>query len=293
MRSGSGLVYVFLYAGDLARTRRFYSETLGLAAIEESDFCTKYDTGGTILALNPAPPREGGVSAANDSSSLLVFHVDDVDASRRALERRGVLFAGDTEDYEIGKTATFYDPDGHGLCIYEPSRAALTWPSGPRLAELARVEAGTTDGESLAGRRLVYLFLFVRDVLGARQFYEKQLGLPTLETDDDVGVVKYDARGVILATHRVGGSAPSEAALVETARAKTLAPVFYVEGVEAQTRLLGDQGVPVLRAPLRAEIGTTSLVADPNGHALYLYEASAEALTWPSGDRIRRVMGID
>src|SRR5437868_5825926 len=47
---------------------------------------------------------------------------------------------------------------------------------------------------------IVYLIVYVNDVAESRAFYERQLGLPLLEADEDSA--KFDAGRVVLCLHR-------------------------------------------------------------------------------------------
>jgi catechol-2,3-dioxygenase len=58
----------------------------------------------------------------------------------------------------------------------------------------------TTD--ILARARLIYLIVYVNDLVESRTFYERQLGLSVVEADEDS--VKLDAGQVMLCLHRAG-----------------------------------------------------------------------------------------
>ncbi|HSK73836.1 MAG TPA: VOC family protein, partial [Pyrinomonadaceae bacterium] len=201
-----GLIYLFLYVKDLQTSRDFYEKKLDLKVLEEDSTSVKYDAGGTILALNIAKDYGIAPRTKPDDTSIIVFHVDDIDVMRLSLEARDVSFSGETERYDIGATAIFYDPDGHCLCLYEPSDEAMTWESADKIRGIlasSYAHSGNSDGSaqtpSLRHRNLIYLFLFVRDVDEAREFYSKKLGLKIVEESPEAGVTKYDAGGLILA----------------------------------------------------------------------------------------------
>ena len=120
----SAQVTALLPVKDLARARRFYEEQLGLApGSAKPDGKVVYRCGGTEIALFPRP---GGTKAEH---TALSFKVDDICASIRELEARGVRFA----DYDLPglktvehvcvlgteKAAWFQDPEGNILCLHE------------------------------------------------------------------------------------------------------------------------------------------------------------------------------
>src|SRR5947199_7653924 len=99
--------------------------------------------------------------------------VDKFPRCRDVLAARGVQFSR-TLEYIIGMTTDFYDPDGHWFSLYQPSEAALGWPSGPKLEALASglparhfrpVPPGdaAAPGDDLADALIAYVFLFFSD----------------------------------------------------------------------------------------------------------------------------------
>jgi catechol 2,3-dioxygenase-like lactoylglutathione lyase family enzyme len=117
-------VTAMLPVKDLARARRFYEQQLGLEpGSAKADGKFVYRCGGTEIALFPRP---GGTKAEH---TALSFKVEDIRASIRELEARGVRFA----DYDLPglrtvehvcvlgseKAAWFQDPEGNILCLHE------------------------------------------------------------------------------------------------------------------------------------------------------------------------------
>jgi catechol 2,3-dioxygenase-like lactoylglutathione lyase family enzyme len=109
---------------DMARARRFYEQSLGLAAADaRPDGKFVYRVGATEIALFPRP--EGTLA----THTALSFRVADIGATVRALKARGVDFA----DYDLPglktvdhvcvlgaeKAAWFSDPEGNILCLHE------------------------------------------------------------------------------------------------------------------------------------------------------------------------------
>ena len=118
------LVTAMLPVKDMARARRFYEESLGLAPEGlKPDGKFVYRCGGTELALFPRPD---GTKAEHTAIS---FKVPDIAKSVRELSARGVQFA----DYDLPglktvehvcvlgseKAAWFQDPEGNILCLHE------------------------------------------------------------------------------------------------------------------------------------------------------------------------------
>ena len=104
---------------DLNRSIRFYTDLLGFSVTERRDdlkfvhLATNVD--GLQIGLNETE------SPAGSGSVLVNIGVTDVAGARRALEARGVVFAGETVVIP-GKVmlAEFDDPDGNRLRFAGP-----------------------------------------------------------------------------------------------------------------------------------------------------------------------------
>ena len=65
-------------------------------------------------------PKVGG-------GPTLTFGVENIDAARAALEAERVRFDGETREIpDMVKLATFFDPDGHTLMLYQELKAPST-----------------------------------------------------------------------------------------------------------------------------------------------------------------------
>ncbi|MFI8825434.1 VOC family protein [Streptomyces sp. NPDC053431] len=108
---------------DMARAKRFYTETLGLTLIKEAPEDTRLDTGGTTIGLYETP--YGGQA----SHTLASWKVADLDSEMSELRSKGVTF----EDYDLPEIKTvdgvaetdtmrgawFKDSEGNILCVME------------------------------------------------------------------------------------------------------------------------------------------------------------------------------
>jgi catechol 2,3-dioxygenase-like lactoylglutathione lyase family enzyme len=106
---------VMLGVRDMERSVAFYRDAVGLDVQFSAEAFTFLDGRGVTLALRQTPDlRDSG----DDRRVELVFHVEDIDASRRELGERGVAFFIEprivTGDQLAG---VFRDPDGHILSI--------------------------------------------------------------------------------------------------------------------------------------------------------------------------------
>ena len=81
-----------LPASDLDRAKKFYGEVLGLSVREENPDGIEYECGGgTSVFVYPSS------YAGTNQATAVGFEVDDIQATKKDLEGRGVTF----EDYDF------------------------------------------------------------------------------------------------------------------------------------------------------------------------------------------------
>jgi catechol 2,3-dioxygenase-like lactoylglutathione lyase family enzyme len=111
---------VILYVKDPIASLAFYRDVLGMTVLEQSPEWAELDAGGMHLALHshPSIPADRG-----SACSWVVFSVDDVFATYRALLARGVKFLGEPkqvcgDERKAGMSADLKDPDGNPLSLF-------------------------------------------------------------------------------------------------------------------------------------------------------------------------------
>jgi hypothetical protein len=106
--------HVLLYTTEPERLRTLLRDAFGWRHVEDPGS----EPGWLIFALPPAElavhPSEG---AADHELSLMC---DDVQATKADLERKGVEFRGEPEDFGFGIVATMVLPGGVEVLLYEP-----------------------------------------------------------------------------------------------------------------------------------------------------------------------------
>ena len=107
--------HVYYWTHDMERAVAFYGTVLGLRISRRAgDEWAEFEAGPVRLALHRT--EEAPIPA----SGTIVFRVDDLDASRWALQQRGVVFDGhESEVPGVGRFATFHDPDGNPAQLIE------------------------------------------------------------------------------------------------------------------------------------------------------------------------------
>jgi catechol 2,3-dioxygenase-like lactoylglutathione lyase family enzyme len=320
MLADARIVYLFVYVTDLAASRRFYEDALGLTVIEADDESVQYDCGEVILALNEAPRYGIELTPERDNSTDVVWLVDDLYAVRDTLAARGVHFNVPVE-YEVGVIVDFYDPDNHWLSLYQPSAEAMSWPSGARIAAVrtarerrnggapAATGGGSRNGATgrdLRGAELIYTFFFVPDAEATETFYRRDLGLRDIEggpcsqnsNGDEEGVIKYDTGGLMLTTHFYDQTLPPlepdehgcPPRILDLEHMKGVAPAFAVPDVQAVVDVLRERRPGFAPQVTQNGLGVIATCEDPGGHLFFLWQPSDSALATGAGRKVRDIL---
>jgi predicted enzyme related to lactoylglutathione lyase len=98
---------------DLARSRKFYEEILGLKVGETfGDKWIEYDIAGATFAITDS-------FKITAPASSVAFEVDDLDAELAHLKSAGVKINGDIGDFPGCRMALISDPDDNTICIHQ------------------------------------------------------------------------------------------------------------------------------------------------------------------------------
>lgn len=122
---------------DMAATRAFYRDRLGLHPRTDSEWWVEFDSGPTRLALHPHADRPG-VEQHHAQRITLALRVPDVVAWSEVARDRGVPFVSSPQDEGFGMMADAVDPEGNVIVMREP-------PPEPTLEE-SLAEAFEDDG---------------------------------------------------------------------------------------------------------------------------------------------------
>jgi predicted enzyme related to lactoylglutathione lyase len=110
----SKLDFVGVPSTDSDRSRSFYVDTLGLRPDENAQY--EFWVGDTCFGI--WEPAKMGMEFAPSKNAHSALHVDDVEATRKELEAKGVEFIGETLDTGVCHMALFTDPDGNDLMLH-------------------------------------------------------------------------------------------------------------------------------------------------------------------------------
>ncbi len=113
----TGVDFVGVPTRNLDAAVEFYGEILGLPRsvyLKDRNYA-EFETGNLTLSVFDA---EGFGLEHKLNPNAIALHVDDVEAARAELERRGVEFAADTLDTGVCHMAFFSDPDGNAMMLH-------------------------------------------------------------------------------------------------------------------------------------------------------------------------------
>lgn len=108
---------VWLPVTDLDRSVEFYTGRLGLPEEHRGRDWAEVQADGMRIGLNSSQHE----SPHGNGGAVIAFEPDgDLDGAVAELRDQGVEFAGEISEHPWGRIATFKDPDGNDLQLYEP-----------------------------------------------------------------------------------------------------------------------------------------------------------------------------
>lgn len=111
---------LFFNVDDMDQAVAFYRDTLGLEVKYQTNDWVELEGGNVTLALRRfGSGPEGRPELAVGAGPTLVFEVDELEAAKAELERKGVTFLGGVFEYGSVKLAAFEDLNGNLLQIYQ------------------------------------------------------------------------------------------------------------------------------------------------------------------------------
>jgi catechol 2,3-dioxygenase-like lactoylglutathione lyase family enzyme len=103
-------IHNIIYTKNAEADRAFFRDVLGLDSVDAGH-------GWLIFAL---PPAELGIHPAEADQHEMFLMCDDIAATQRELEAKGVRFTTDLQQAGFGAVARFALPGGGELALYQP-----------------------------------------------------------------------------------------------------------------------------------------------------------------------------
>ena len=112
-----GIATVWLPVSDMGRALEFYGGTLGLDIEQQEEEWSMVTAGAVSIGLNGRDEETSG----GEGGAVIAFRPsEDIDDAVSALSGEGVEIVGGVTEHPWGKVATFRDPDGNELQLFEP-----------------------------------------------------------------------------------------------------------------------------------------------------------------------------
>jgi predicted enzyme related to lactoylglutathione lyase len=110
------IAFVFYPIKDLAASRKFYEELLGLKIGMQLEFAPgqwwiEYDIGGQALAMSNAIPTS--------PQSALALEVASLDATLAAVKAAGVTVLQDVAEFPVCRMFQIKDPNGNDITVHQ------------------------------------------------------------------------------------------------------------------------------------------------------------------------------
>ena len=103
---------------DLEKSLAWYQGVLGFKLLYKMDEMGWCELATSVERVNVGLSQVE--EAGGKGGATLTFGVTDIDAARKQLEGQDVRFDGPTQTIEgMVKLATFYDPDGNALMLFQ------------------------------------------------------------------------------------------------------------------------------------------------------------------------------
>jgi catechol 2,3-dioxygenase-like lactoylglutathione lyase family enzyme len=120
---GDYSMHVVLLSRDLAETRAFYHDKLGLEILDENENAITFRSGETELAVTKS------TTGTSDEQTQAGWHVDDLEAELQELRARGVEIqeydlpglktVNGVADIGFANAAWIVDPHGNALAVMQ------------------------------------------------------------------------------------------------------------------------------------------------------------------------------
>ncbi|MBI4382842.1 MAG: VOC family protein [Nitrospinae bacterium] len=115
------IAFTHYCVADMDRSVDFYQNALGLKLLFKRDDWSEFEIGGQRIALRFVDGWRG--SSSGGSGATVSFLAEPIEGAVDRLKKLGVRFIDELRVYPYGKLASFIDPDGNSIGLYQPPPA--------------------------------------------------------------------------------------------------------------------------------------------------------------------------
>ena len=105
---------------NLDRSLKFYRDVLGLKLLVQNEEWVEFDVGGQRLALRKVDSIPARQEGSHPDGAMIWLEANPIEKSISILIDKNINIINELELFSHGKTATFSDPDGNLIGLYEP-----------------------------------------------------------------------------------------------------------------------------------------------------------------------------
>jgi len=114
------IAFVHYETENLDRALEFYKDVLGLTLRVQNEEWIEFDVGGQRLALRKVDTLTRQPEAPHPTGAMVWLEARPIEQAIAHLKKNNVKFINSLDIFPYGKTATFADPDGNSIGLYEP-----------------------------------------------------------------------------------------------------------------------------------------------------------------------------
>ena len=114
------IAFVHYETENLDRALEFYKDVLGLTLRVQNEKWIEFDVGGQRLALRKVDTMIRQPEAPHPMGAMVWLEARPIEQAIAHLQKNNVKFINSLDISPYGKTATFADPDGNSIGLYEP-----------------------------------------------------------------------------------------------------------------------------------------------------------------------------
>lgn len=114
------IAFIHYCTQDLDRALKFYRDVLGLKLLLQNEEWVEFEVGDQRLALRLVDPRTSNAEPPNINGAMIWLEARPIEKIIAALNDNKIKFINKLESFSYGKTASFQDPDGNLIGLYEP-----------------------------------------------------------------------------------------------------------------------------------------------------------------------------
>ncbi|MEE8127064.1 MAG: VOC family protein [Nitrospinaceae bacterium] len=114
------IAFIHYPTQNLEKALEFYRDVLGFKLLVKNEEWVEFEVGGQRLALrqvDPMPPRP---DSSHPNGAMIWLEARPIENVITLLIKNNVNIISKLESFSYGKTATFKDPDGNLIGLYEP-----------------------------------------------------------------------------------------------------------------------------------------------------------------------------